>query len=129
MEHFVNVTNSFLWPNARLSGAVFPFIGQVLPHGDAPQPFANPLLGVALLLVEVLHPGHGRLGVFDLVNPLLADPGQPALERLDFERENGLDDPEQGLGAGAVRRIELAVAGLHSLFLWEILHTVYSLEV
>jgi hypothetical protein len=39
--------------------------------------------------------------------------GHPSLERLHFGRGNGLDDLEQGLGVGAIGRIELAIAGLH----------------
>lgn len=92
---------------------LLPLIGQALADGDAPQPFVDPLLGIALLLKEVLHARHGEFGVFDLVDPLLADPGQPAFERLDLGRGNGLDDPEHGLGVGAIGEPHLAIRGSH----------------
>lgn len=40
-----------LFPNA----ALFPFIRQVLPYGDAPQPFVDPILRITFGLVNGLH--------------------------------------------------------------------------
>ena len=74
---------------------------RVLP-ATAPQPLVNPLLGVAILFVEFLHPAHGQLGVFDLVKPLLADSGQPPLERFSLGAGDGLNQAEDAFGIPAL---------------------------
>jgi hypothetical protein len=79
--------------NSKLlaSAAVLPFVGQVLPDRDAAQTLVDPLFGIAFLFIQLLHAGHGQLGVFDLVDPLFSDPRQPALERFGFRTGDGLD--------------------------------------
>jgi hypothetical protein len=72
-------------------------IGPVLTHRNAAQALVDPLLGVALFLVEVLHPAHGQLGVLDFVETFLTHLGQPAFERLGLGAGNGLDQAENAL--------------------------------
>ena len=42
----------------------------------------------------------GEFGVLDLLEPLVADLGEPALEGLGLGGRDGLDDPEKSLGVG-----------------------------
>ena len=51
-------------------------------------------LSGAILLV-------GESGVFDLLNPLIADLREPTLERLGFRAGDGLDQAEKAFGIGA----------------------------
>ena len=43
-----------------------------------------------------------QLRILDLLHPLIADPGQPALKRFGLGGGDGLDDAEKTFGIGAV---------------------------
>ena len=73
-----------------LHAALFPLIGEFIPDGDAAQAFFDPVFGVALLLVDLPHPFGGEFGVFDLPQALVADFGEPELERFGLRRGDGL---------------------------------------
>ena len=83
--------------------ALLPLIRQVLPHGNAAQALVDPLLGVTLFLIQVLHAAHGQLGVLDFVQPLFAHLGQPAFERLGLGAGDGLDQAKYALRVPALQ--------------------------
>lgn len=62
--------------------SILSFVGQILPDGNPPHPLVDPIFRIALFLVDGLHPFHGEFRVFDLVDPLLANLGQPAFQGL-----------------------------------------------
>lgn len=114
MHDFVGQNGEFL---AIGDPALLPLIGQVLTHRNAAQALADPLLGVALFLVKLLHPAHGQLGVFNLVQAFFAYLGQPAFEGLGLRAGNGLDQAENALRIPALdflastRRVERQCKG------------------
>ncbi|MBV6504889.1 MAG: hypothetical protein ILNGONEN_00444 [Syntrophorhabdaceae bacterium] len=82
--------------------AIFPFVSQILPNRDAAQTLIDPLFGIAFLFIQLLHARHGQFGIFDFVDPLLADARQPAFERLGLGRGDGLDQAQDALGVPAL---------------------------
>src|SRR5262249_39682334 len=54
-----------------------------------------------------------NLRVLNLLDALITDPGQPALERLRLRGRNGLNEPEYRLGRRHVATIEFAIGTRH----------------
>lgn len=98
-----------LFPNA----ALFPFIRQVLPYGDAPQPFVDPILRITFGLVNGLHAFLRQLRVLDLLHTLISDLCQPLLEWLGLRRGDRLDDTKQPFNIGSLNRPPATIGGDH----------------
>ena len=64
--------------------ALLPLVAQVLARGNTTQALVDPLLRVALFLVEFLHAAYGQLGVFNFIEGFFPHLGQPAFEGLGF---------------------------------------------
>ena len=86
-----------------LHAALLPLVGQLVPDGDAAQPPLDPRLRIALGPVKGTGALGGQFGILDLLHPLIAHPGQPALERLGLGAGDGLDQAEDALGVGTVQ--------------------------
>jgi hypothetical protein len=87
---------------AGRGAAVLPLVGEVQSNGDASEPFVDPFLRVALLLVELLHPAHRQFGVLDLVKAFLPQACQPALEWFDLGAGDRLDEAEDAFRVPAL---------------------------
>jgi hypothetical protein len=64
--------------------------------------FYYPVVGVALVLVELAHALLGEFGVFDLLHALVSDLREPTLEGFGFGAGDGLDDAEGGFGTNGL---------------------------
>ena len=62
----------------------------------------DPVVGIALGLIDRTGPLGRQLGVFDLLDPFVTDLGQPTLEGLSLGRGDRLDDAENAFGVGAI---------------------------
>ena len=67
---------------------------EFVANGDAAHPFFDPAVGITLILADLSHALHGEFRIFDFLNPLITDFGQPAFERLGLGAGYRLDDPK-----------------------------------
>ena len=98
---------------ALLDPAIFPLVGEFVADGDAAQALFDPFFGVAFLLVDGPHSFCGELGVFNFLEALVADFGEPTFEGLGLGRGDGLNEAEKLLGIGNVGHPLFAVCGGH----------------
>jgi len=61
--------------------AFLPFAGEFIANGNSTDTLLDPIVGVSLIQIELPHPLLGEFGILDLLYPLIANLGQPALER------------------------------------------------
>ena len=90
-----------------------PFVGQLIADGDAAQALLDPFLRVAFLLVDLPHSLGGKFGVFDFLQTLVADLGQPEFEWLGFRRRDGLDKAEESLCVGSADGANFPIRSRH----------------
>ena len=81
---------------------------QFVADGDGTHPFLDPVVGVALGLVEGAGAFGGEFRVFNLLDPLVADTREPAFERLGLRAGNGLDEAEDAFGVPALKQLSSA---------------------
>ena len=93
--------------------AFLPFVGQLIPHGDAAQALFNPVFRVAFLLVNLPHPLGREFGVFDFLQTLVADLGEPEFEGLGLGRGDGLDEAEESLCVGSADGANFPIRSRH----------------
>ena len=78
-----------------------------LPH----QPLLNPFGAATLLLPRLAGAGERPGGVGHFLHPLVADLGQPKLDRFGLGTGNALDEAQKGFSRGRVGEITFAVGG------------------
>ena len=66
---------------------------------------------MVVVLVKLPHPLLGEFGIFDFLDPLIADLGEPSFERFGLGAGDGLNDAERGFGVDAIGFVSLAISG------------------
>ena len=71
----------------------------------------DPLVAATVLLPSGTSAFEGERGIGNFLHPLVADFGQPKLDRLSFRAGHTLDEAQLGLGSGDIGEAHLAVVG------------------
>jgi hypothetical protein len=87
----------------------FPVVGEFVARILPAHALLNPLVAAPELFPVLAGTVETLLRVGYFLHTLVADPGEPLLERLGFGRRHRLDQPQQLLGVGYVGSVHFPI--------------------
>ena len=88
-----------------------PVVGEFIAGFLPGHALLDPLVAAAMFLPSGAGAFERKRGIGHFLHPLVADFGEPELDRFGFRAWNALDEAQQGLGIGNVGKVAFAVGG------------------